>query len=751
MSGRITDASTAAPLYQATVVLEERSAAAGRTRGTATDRDGRYTLSLPGPGAYVLVVRHVGYETARFSVEASARDTTTASAALVPVTLDAGAITVEASRNPLLDDARAVSVLAPDALDNLRGQTLGETLESLPGVTTLTTGPSISKPVIRGLHSDRVVVLNHGITQEGQQWGGEHAPEIDPFAPAEIRVVKGAAGVEHGAGAIGGVVELVPPSLPEAPGVSGEVAVNGFTNNRQGAGSLRLEGGLPNGVGWRVQSSVRRAGDAHTPSRVITNSSFAERSLAATLGYQRGRWRTEVHASRFDTELGIYSGAHVKTLESLRRVIEDGPSGPPRDFSYSIGPPKQSVTHDLVSLQTDWTTSAGTLHVQYGMQRNQRQEFDAHCRFCDSPGSEPAFDLTLITHTLDATWRAAPRPDMMLAVGLSGKNQGNANGESGYLIPNFRAYTGGGFAHAHWTTGDWRLEAGLRADHRWMRAFPRALGTGEFEADVTENTGLSAVVGSLWQFAPQWSVAAHAATAWRPPNVNELHSAGVHHGSAQFERGDPTLNAERLHSTDLSLRHQSPRWHLNVSGYAKWGRDFIQLVPSRDTVVTIRGVFPAFGYQQSGVTLRGVDGRVAVDLTRTLRTGVSGALVRATNTDTSEPVFGMPSDRATLFAELQLPSAGRFAQSALRFETTAVRQQTRVPPNTDFAPPPAGYTVLGASAQSTVHVGGQPVHLHVSVDNLLNTAYRDFLSRYRYYIDEPGRTVVLRLRVPFGT
>ena len=722
-------------------------------RGAIANAEGRFVLRLPAPGSYALVVRHVGYRTERRTIVVPDGAPVSVDIVLYETPLQGDEVVVRAGRTAadrLTAGTRSITALEPEALDRLRGQTLGETLKELPGVTTMQTGPSIAKPVIRGLHSQRLVVLNAGIPQEGQQWGGEHAPEIDPFAPARIEVVRGAAGVEYGVGAIGGVIRLEPRDFPAAPGVGGRLMLNGFSNSRQGAGSLLLEG-RPQRMarfGWRVQGSIRKAGDARTPDYVIGNSAFEEIDGALALGYRTDRTELELHASRFSTELGIFKGSHIGTLSDLQRAI--GRDAPLIDysFSYAIDAPKQVITHDLITLRGAHRLASGDrLEVQYGFQRNHRQEFDAHRRGGD-PLDEPAFDLTLNTHTLEAKWRVQRRSDVFGVVGMSGMNQGNVNAESGYLIPNFRALTGGAFAHGTWLRGDWTLEAGTRVDYRWMKAFPRI--ENAFERRTHDYASVSGVVGAIWRFAPAWSLAANASTAWRPPSVNELYSYGVHHGTAQFEIGAASLTSERMWGLDATLRRVSDRARGEFSVYANRAADFIHRFPTRDTVVTIRGVFPAFAYQQSDAVLRGFDGQIEVDLTAGFALGVTASLVRGTDADANRPLIGMPADRLQLHARLRTPTVPGLRRSELRPELTLVRKQTRVPDGADYAPPPDGYALVGLRYDAEWHLGGQPIHLGLSVHNLLNTRYRDYLSRFRYFIDEPGRTLVLRVQVPFG-
>jgi iron complex outermembrane receptor protein len=748
VTGRVLDAADGMPLVGAHVLLDELA------HGTVTDADGAFRLTSLSPDTYRLQVQYIGYASATRTITLAAGQSVTITVELQPTQLSIDEVVVRAGRTTeaLLTRARqSVATLPPDVLNRTRGQTLGETLKQLPGVTTMQTGPSISKPVVRGLHSQRVVVLNHGVPQEGQQWGGEHAPEIDPFAPARIEVVKGAAGVEHGVGAIGGVIRVEPRALPSEPGVGGTLALNGFSNSRQGAGSLLLEG-MPTAApqwGWRVQGSVRKAGDAHTPDYVIGNSAFEERSGNLALGYRTERSAVELYASRFTTDLGIYRGSHISTLRDLRRAIGRERPLVAYSFSYGIDAPKQSITHDLLTLKgIHRLSNSDQLELQYGVQRNHRQEFDAHRRGGD-PLDEAAFDLTLNTHTLDLKWRLAPRGTAFGVVGLSGMNQGNVNAETGYLIPNFRALTGGAFAHGTWLRGDWTWEAGTRADVRWMKAYPRS--EGQFARRTHDYASLSGVIGGIWQMASTWSLAANAATAWRPPSVNELYSYGVHHGTAQFEIGDTGLASERTLSLDVTLRHISEHVRLEASGYANRMSGFIHSFPTRDTLVTIRGVFPAFQYQQADALLRGVDGQVEVDVQPWLALGATASLVRGTNTEADIPLIGMPSDRLTLHSTICLFEGRRLTTSTLRPELTLVRKQTHVPEGVDYAPPPDGYALVGLHYNADLQVGSTPLQLGVSIHNLFNTRYRDYLSRWRYFIDEPGRTVVLRLSVPFGT
>ncbi|MEZ4700563.1 MAG: TonB-dependent receptor [Rhodothermales bacterium] len=745
-------ASDAGPLPGVNVYIESLE------RGAITDADGRYRIARLPAGTYDIVFSYVGFRTETRRVRLLEEDLTL-DMSLEPDRVSTGEVLVSADRQEQLTvDTRSVAMLDAAALEDARGQTLGETLEHLPGLASLQTGPSLSKPVVRGLHSQRVLVLNAGVAQEGQQWGGEHAPEIDPFSPVRIEVIKGVAGVEYGVGAIGGVIRLEPLELPYVPGtpVRGQFSGNGFSNNRQGAGAVYLEGvsdRLP-GFGWRAQGSYRKAGDAHAPGYVIPNSAFREANGALTLGFRRGSWNWLSHLSHFGTELGIYSGAHIGNMEDLLRAIERGEPATYAPFSYEIGLPKQRIAHDMATLRGQYRLSTGgRLEVQYGVQKNRRQEFDAHRGGLDDPddAARPAFELSLVSHSIEARFHHRPLGQVFGVIGVNGTSQRNTNGRTGFLIPNFRSYGGGFFARETLVRGPLQLEAGARFDLHWVRAWPRENGgTGDFVPRIQTFGSPSGMLGAIWEFAPSWSLATNLGTAWRPPSVNEHYNFGVHHGTAQFEIGDPSLGRERSFGLDATLRHTGARTRLELSAYQTRFDGFIYLFPDPVPRVTIRGTFPTFRYAQADAQLAGVDGSVEYDVIPALTVGAVASLVRGDNLESNEPLFQMPADRLRLVAHVNLPDIKALQDPHLEFEALLVARQSRFPAGADYTDPPPGYRLLNGAFAANLVLGGTPIHVHASIENVLNTAYRDYLSRFRYFIDDPGRSFVLRLSVPIG-
>ncbi|MDE2729544.1 MAG: TonB-dependent receptor [Gemmatimonadota bacterium] len=738
------------PLPAVTVVLPALEI------GAFTDEKGVFRLENVPQGRHTIEFRFIGYRTIRSEVIVSETEPKALEVSMQPEVLLGEEVTVTGDRDlvgELTGSSQSVLVLPPSALEERRGQTLGETLESLPGVSSLTTGPAISKPVVRGVHSARVLVLNAGVTQEGQQWGGDHAPEIDPFAPARIEVLKGAAGVQYGAGAIGGVIRIEPPELPVDPGVGGRFNTNLFSNNKQGAASLLLQGALHRfpGLKWRVQGSLRRAGDARAPKHVIRNSGFDEKNYSVALGYSTDRVDTEAYFSHFGTWLGIYKGAHIGNTTDLRRAIERGDPWVSGEFTYEIDNPRQRVDHDLLSVRSLVRfDGVGNLELRYGQQYNRREEWDS--TRSGAPPVRPGFDLGLQTHSGEVIFHHRNFGNWYGKIGVSGMRQRNERFSTGFLIPDFLAFSSGVFALESWTKGKTTVETGLRYDYRWAEIYSNEgrRATEIVEGGIFTYRNMTGVIGLIHELTPTLAVAANIGRAWRPPGVNELYSYGVHHGTAQFEIGDRELDTESSLNTDLTLRYRGDRGHGELGFFRSNYRNFISLLPAGDLVLTIRGAFPKFTYVQSDAVIQGLDGYLEYDLTRYMGTYLSASIVRGRDTSENEPLFQMPPTRLITGIDLRLPAAGRLLEAGIGFEGHFVLRQEHFPEGIDFADPPAGYNLFDVLLHAELAVADHPVRMQLGVHNLFNKRYRDYLSRFRYFTDDPGRNVTISLSVPFG-
>jgi iron complex outermembrane receptor protein len=756
LSGRVADHESRADLPGATVVVLETQQA------TQTDAAGNFHLHLCA-GLYHVQVTFLGYqaETAELRLERAV----VRNFQLHPNAVALRGATVRGER--VATPTQPTATLSGQALQQTRGQALGEALQKISGVTAIQTGPSIFKPMIHGLHSNRLTILNNGVRQEGQQWGQEHGPEIDPFIASRLTVVKGAASVRYGSDAIGGVVLVEPKPLRDSVGTGGELNLVGMSNNGLGAASGTVEGNLRQlpAFSWRVQGTAKRAGTMRAPGYYLKNSGFQEYDFSVAAGWRKDNYGVEAFYSQYNTQIGILPAAHVGSPTDLELAIARDRPLETSGFNYDINRAYQQVRHDVAKLTGFVETGrAGRLTATVAQQTDFRDEYDKYRPRNDNLAAlnKPELSYTNRTSTAELLWEHRRWHNLTGSVGVAGTYQFNryANG-SRQFIPFYTNTTGGAFWIEKWQRNKWLLEAGLRLDRRDLqvkRGDRDTTGTYFVERSRFQYTTPAASLGAT--FDPSTHLTLNLATGLtrRAPAANERYSDGVH--NAQYELGYDLVpgNGKLVPETAINIGltanwHDNPRLNGEITVYQTRITDFIYQVPILPPVITIRGTLISWVYQQTDATFRGVDVAGTYQLAPRWLLGAKGSIVRARDTRQDQWQIFMPADRAEAslrYDFIDRPTA-RLRQRYVQLGGYAVARQTRVPDNyteRDYKLPPAGYALLGLEAGTTVHWGRLPLEVSVAGSNLLNQRYRDYLNRYRYFTDEMGRNVILRVRMP---
>jgi iron complex outermembrane receptor protein len=747
LSGKAVDEHNGEPLQYARIELLGE----GRGLGAVTDTSGAYQIEGICPGTYSVMCTHLGCDTLRVSIKISGNTNYN----FFPEHHEDLLETVDiVGRAPDEETSHSESTLSQKEMDEGKGQPLGEMLKSVPGLTTLNTGNSISKPVIHGLHSNRVLILNNGVRQEGQQWGNEHAPEIDPFVAGNLTVVKGAGSVRYGPDAIGGVILLNPRKLPANGRIGGELNLVGFSNGRQGVASAMLEGNFDKvpAWSWRAQGSLKGGGNVRAPNYYIANTGLREYNFSVATAWTGKKVGLEVFYSQFNTDLGIFSGAHIGNLTDLQVAFEAPEPLVSADFTYKIGRPRQHIEHELFKARAYWRTGLiGKLNLTYARQYNLRFEYDKDPPLNDSLAAlnRPDLQFEITTHTVNLEWEHYRRHGFKGTAGISTLRQGNTY-EGRFFIPNFRKFVTGVFVTENWKPDSSRieLEAGARFDYAYQQVFLRQ-GGNVISPDF-QYQNISWNLGGIYSFSKKISLRANLGSAWRPPGVNELYSNGLHHGAAAVEIGDPTLDRENSISFSGLAEYESEKIYLAFGAYQHRFSNFIYLVPVLPPTLTIRGAFPTFFYKQIPAVLSGIDFTAKIALNSQLTLTSKASMLRALDRNTGEHLVQMPSDRFEHTIEYK--RAFSKATKSVSFAVTVenVLKQWRVRPEIDFVTPPPGYTLLGCQAWLDVPMRGERLRMGLAVQNLLNTSYREYLNRFRYYADNIGRNVSFRLIVPFS-
>ena len=758
LAGRITDQRTGEPLPGAVLRLAETSVA------EAADPDGHYHFHQLCAGQYHVHVSFVGYAEQVLVVEL--RGSLSKDIKLKPDPRQLGEVRVAGDKQTTPLVSQSQTTLSGQALQQTRGLNLAESLKGITGVYSIQTGPTIAKPVIHGLYGNRVLILNNGVRQEGQQWALDHAPEIDPFTATRLTVIKGAASIRYGADAIGGVVLVEPAALPDTAGVSGEANLVGMTNGRLGAVSAFVQGAIPadtargggrglgllHGLSYRVQGTLRRGGNTRAANYYLANTGLQERNYSLALGYRRGVVNTELFFSRFDTKIGIFAGSETGSVNDLLAAIARDRPLTPDQFTYDINRPYQAVVHQLFKAKTTVALPGeNRVEATFARQTDARSEYGSQLPYNPALGDVPDLFLSLTTHTLDVAYVTAAARPWSLTTGVSGLTQANIR-QYQYLIPNFRNYGAGAYVLGKHRGERLTLEGGLRYDYRWLRAFLTDVTTGRVIQPTTVYQAVTGTLGGLLDLGHGLSLTANLATAWRPPNVNELYSAGVHQSAASYELGNANLTKEQAYNASASLLYSGQKLEGEVGGYVNYIRNYLYLQPALRYIRTVRGSYPVFDYTQANVLFKGLDARLSYRPVERLTFTSSASLLWAYNYSVSDYLIYAPPNRWQNGLRLNLGSAvspSQLRQSYLGISNVLVTRQGRTPASGDYAPAPAAYNLWGAEAGTTLRVGRQVVDLSLTASNLFNREYRDYLNRFRYYTADVGQNIQLRLRVPF--
>lgn len=715
-------------------------------RQSISDENGWSNLDGLCAGDLHLHVQELGYINIDQDLKFAPDDTVRISLKSAGQTLDAVEIR---DHKQALNTTTSLTTLHAEDLDKLKGNNLGNILKSIPGVNMIQTGATIAKPVINGQYSNRILILNNGIRQEGQQWGSEHAPEIDPFIAQNISVVKGSEAIRYGADAMGGVVIIEPPALPSDSSLHAEMNLVGASNGRAGTASGMLSGNFKKipALAWRVQGTAKQSGDFKTADYFLENTGAKELNYSAALGYTKEHFGLGAFYSHFNTRLGIFNGSHIGSTEDLTAAINHGIPFVYRPFSYEINAPRQEVIHDLLKLN-------GHIHLndylhfnlQYGFQRDSRKEFDIRR---GGRTSLPSQDLNLYTQTLNANIEYFNGKHWKATFGLDGLYQNNENVPGTLttpIIPDYVAKGAGLYGIVRYLHDNYELEGGLRYDYKNIIAAGYD-NNQTLYGDTRTFHNVTSSLGAVWHVSRELDLRTNIGTAFRPATVNELFSNGIHQSVGVWEKGDPSLVSEKSLKWITSIQYNNtPGWlSVYLDLYANYFNNYIYAQPTGEVESRIVGAFPVFRQKQTNARFLGGDLTAKVNLPYHFDYTLKGSVIRAKNTVDNVYLPMIPADRLEQALQYKYDPASFLHDSYIQLAHVFVAKQTRYNMASELAPPPDAYHLLNFSIGTRFALGKQSLNVNFAVDNLTNTLYKDYLNRFRYYAHDLGRNFILRL------
>ena len=675
------------------------------------------------------------------------------------------------------------SIINNDVLERYSALNLGDVIKEIPGVSSINTGNTIVKPVINGLHSSRVLILSNNVRLQDQEWGIDHAPNIDINSINQISVIKGSGVLQYGGDAVGGVIILKPSRIISKDTLFGKTIIGGQSNGRGYNISSNINKNYSTGWFANIQASYKRNGDFKAPNYNLTNTGLESKSTAIRFGKNKFETGFEFYYSYLNNEIGILRTSHIGNLFDFRRAINSNQPIVIEDFSNTINVPKQDIKHHLLKANYyKRFQNFGEINLQYDFQNNRRKEFDV--RIGDRRNI-PAVDLKLQTHTILADVSLDSNLEQRLNFGILGRYQNNfANPDTGVrrLIPDYDKYDWGIYTTSDWQINDdLSIDAGIRYDFSridakkfYLKSRWQESGYDEIFSDIIidefptqyltnpkfDYHNISASAGGKYTIDENNEIIINYSLASRPPNASELFSDGLHHALARIEIGDIKFNKEIANRIASSYSYNNSRFNLLVEVFYNRINDFIYLRPFEDNLDN-RGAFGLWLYKQTNAELFGIDTNLNFLITKNLEWQNKSSFIKGYDIETDLPLINIPAfnsnnqiiykNEGWLNFSASLKSELFFEQKEFpNFNYEVLDQFTGERFEIDISSPPKGYHLIHFYSEFTLKMNKKiNLNIGLSVNNVFDTSYRNYLNSLRYFADELGRNITLQLKLNY--
>jgi iron complex outermembrane recepter protein len=617
--------------------------------------------------------------------------------------------------------SRNISVLTGSDIRESGSQTLSQALSTIPGVSQLTTG-AISKPVIRGLYGNRILVNMAGIRLEDQQWEDEYGLGLTGSGVERVELIKGPASLLYGSGAMGGVINIVEDDFAEPNRKSHDLNLRLFSNTLGGGLDYGFKRVAKNKFLFRI-SAENHADYSDGDGKQVPNTRFALYNIKAGYIIDRPRFRSENRIlSSFNLFGFVADSADLAEGEEESRFS--------REFEEAH---QQVFSTVLSSVNTIKSEDGSELKLTLGLQNNMRKEQER--------AESENLSLALNTVSANASYRKAVGQRFTWINGAAGMIQANKNLGTRIIVPDASIGELSLFSYLKFRNSPgksiFNSEAGLRYDFKEIVTretgslnpassvippFSKALG------DLTASIGESLSLGSFL-------LKSDLSTGFRSGNLAELAANGLHEGTAFWYIGNPDMKPEQCLNLDISALWQRKWLTLRGSVFNNWFRDYIYLQPTIDKI----DIYQIYRYEQSNAILKGFEAGFTAENTGRYSISADYSFLSARRTNGSWLPME-PANRIITESKLYLKQHPANWQNL--FLSLGVNYTFRQK-NIDISElPTPGYLIINAGAGMTV----KSVRILLSCRNLTNQLYYDHLSRLKYYgLHDMGRNIILSL------
>lgn len=766
LSGQVVD-SKGQPLVGASIYIHE-----SRT-GAVSGSNGKFsTPSLPA-GNYLVEVSYQGYASVLVTVAIKENAYQVFTLQERFVENENVTVTGVASVTKAKQAVQPISIIKKSDLFRNAGTNIMDQLgKMVPGVAVLTSGPAIAKPVIRGLGYNRIVTVNDGIRQEGQQWGDEHGIEIDEYSIQRVEILKGPASLLYGSDAMAGVIHLITNTPVEQGTIKGNVQQSYMSNNQLLGTNANIAGHAKNGFNWNAYASVKNAKDySNAYDGKVLNSRFSEKNMGGYVGVNKFWGYSHLLVSSFTQNIGMIegerdaaTGSFVVYPGSADERIATNDDLTSRDFLF----PGQKINHFKIASDNNIAISSGRLAFNIAYQRNQRKEF-ADYTAPDVP--ELYFDLSTINYTLQ--YHAPEKNGWKTSIGINGMQQENKNKAEEVLIPAYKQFDAGLFYYTKKTVAQKAtISGGLRSDFRSVQGDAYFEGVDQkFAAFDKQLFNVSGSVGLSYEASNTTIFKFNIARGYRAPTVSELASNGTHEGTNRYEYGDANLNSETSLQLDAGVEYNNDHIGFSFTGFYNQINNYIfysklSSAAGGDSLVQVNGEdLTAFTFRQNGARLIGFETKFDLhphpldwlhfENTLSLVSGRFNAPI-----DGSDYIPFMPPARLQSELRADIKKWKLLRNGYFKIELDRAASQKKIFTGFDTETMTPSYALLHVGIGGNIAVKNKTLFsFALSANNITDVAYQSHLSRLKYTalnalsgrsgVFNMGRSINLKLNIPF--
>lgn len=764
IKGIVANAKTLQPIEGANII--------GKGSFSTSSSTGFFTLKNISEGDYTFTISHLGFTSKTITVNVGNDQEThkifleESTTALDKIEINGKTKKRERNESPVVSQ-----LVTKEFLSNNRENSLMQTLSKIPGVSTIKIGSGQSKPVIRGLGFNRVVVVQNGIKHEAQQWGNDHGLEIDQYGIENIQIVKGPASLVYGSDAIAGVVDIQPNKVPLINSFSGEVNVLGESNNDLLGISAGIQARKEKWF-YRGRITYRDYGDYKVPTDKINyenyifelhdnnlrNTAGREANASISLGYVTDKFNSETTISNVNAKNGFFANAHG--LEVRTSSIDYDSSNRDIDLPY------HKVNHFKITNNTSLALDKHTIHADLGFQNNIREEHSEPVPhgFMPTPSNSKERSFNKNTFSLNIKDAFKPNEQHDIVAGINLEYQNNTIGGWGFLIPEYNRFTIGSFAFDQFEiNSDLHLLAGVRYDYGQINSksyfdwYPSTINNANGSTsyvylqraqDKILNFGnISASLG-LSYLVKNTTFKINIGKSFRMPLANELASDGVNYHMYRYEKGNLDLDPEESYQLDIDIDHTTKNYSFGISPFVNFFENFIYLNPTSNYYETLQ----IYEYTQNKVFRAGGELRASTNIINNLQLNASAEYVYSRQTSGPKEGFTIPFSPplSGLFsANYQFKDFLFFKQPQLIADYRITAKQNEIVPPEEKTD---GYQVLNMSLLTQIELfkTKRPLDVKFKLNNVFDTKYYDHTSFYRLIdVPEAGRNISIALTQTF--